>query len=174
RADAVVNNQRRAKIDGEGGLARQRRARRGHDCAGADGGGAGIAVVAGQRERPGSDLDQRRAAATQTAAVLDLSADGGGKIVAADGELVGAQEICASPFNGAGRDLIVAARSRGAGEVDDAAGIGDEAGAAAVAVGRELSERAVAGYGRAARGAGVGKREREEAVAGNTRISGRA
>src|SRR5215831_14109573 len=69
---------------------------------------------------------------------------------------------------------MVAARSRGAGEVDGAGGIGDEAGAAAVAVGRELSERAVAGYGRAARGASVGKREREETVASNGRISGRA
>ena len=172
--DAVADPQRRAQIHGESGLARQRCARRRHQRAGADGGGAGIAVVAGQCQRAGSGLDQGCAAAAESPAVLDVSADGGGKIVAADGELVGAQEIRAGALDRPGRDLIVAARPRGAGEVDRAAGIGDESGVAAGAVGGELRERAiVGGDGGAAGGTGVGKRQREAAIVCDARISGR-
>src|SRR5262249_50736179 len=99
---------------------------------------------------------------------------GGGKSVGGGGEGIGAQKIRAGALDRAGGDPIVAARSRGAGEIDEAAGIGDELGGAAVAVGGELRLcGVVGGNGRAAGGAGVGKRQREAAIVYDARISGR-
>src|SRR5436190_98248 len=125
-----------------------------------------------QRERAGSRLGERA-----VAAVLNRAAHRGRKVVAADDEPVRAKLICAGALDRTGGDVAVAERAGGAGEVDGAAGIGDQAGVAAVTVAGELRQRAaVGGNGRVAGGAGVGKRNESgaAAVVDDGRISGGA
>src|SRR5262249_61645573 len=59
-------------------------------------------------------------------AIADDAADCGTEVVAADGELVRAEKIIARARNRPGADIAVIGRPGGVGEIDDAAGIGDE------------------------------------------------
>ena len=71
-------------------------------CAACDGGGPRVAVGAGERQRPSTDLDQRTACSPESAAVADRSADRGAEIVAADRERLRAEEVSPLALDRAG------------------------------------------------------------------------
>src|SRR5690606_8956865 len=94
-----------------------------------DGGGAGKGIGAAERQCAGADLDQRRAVANSSfTAIEDAASDPGGEIIAADGELVAAEEIVAGAGDRAGADLVVAQHTGCLGEIDKTAHVGNELG----------------------------------------------
>src|SRR5262249_61708328 len=109
------------------------------------------------------------------AAIADNAADRRTEIVAANREQVRAEIVVAGPCNRAGADIAVPGRTGGVGEIDDAAGIGDELRVAAGAVVVELRERTVVrGDGRVGGGAVVVEREHAAVVVDNDGVAGRA
>jgi hypothetical protein len=76
-------------------------------------------------------------------AIADDAADRRTEVVAADREQVRAEVVIARARNRAGADIAVAVRAGRVGEIDAAAGIGDELRVAAGAVVVELRERTV-------------------------------
>jgi hypothetical protein len=106
--------------------------------------GAGIGVDAGQDQPAGADFLEIAWQAAAT--ILDRSADFGGEVVAADDQRVAAADIVGPrAFDRAGGDAAIAIGADAAAEVDDAAGIGDEARIAAGGIVVKVGFAAVVG-----------------------------
>src|SRR5262249_6110384 len=148
-----------------------------------DVGVTGVSAGARQRQRAAADLGQTAPGCVGAGAALEPSgtaiaddaADCGTEVVAADGELVRAEKIIARPCNRAGTDIAVAVPAGRIGEIDDAAGIGDELRVATVAVVVELrAPTAVRQNGRVGGGAVVVELSERTVVRDDGRIGGGA
>src|SRR6185312_10158993 len=97
-------------------------------------------VVAGERQRPSTDLGQRTACSARKAAIADRAADRGAEIVAADSERLRAEEVGPCARNRAGRHSDDHAR-----HIEYAARLGGERGIATGAGLEKLRRTAVVG-----------------------------
>src|SRR5262249_27155923 len=137
-ANGAGTRQHAAGIDGHG-----RDEGAGHvENALVDVGVTGVSARARQRQRAAADLGQPAPGCAGAGAALEPSgtaiaddaADCGTEVVAADGELVRAEKIIARAPNRPGADIAASSRPGRVGEIDDAAGAGDELRIAASAV----------------------------------------
>src|SRR5262249_6094095 len=109
------------------------------------------------------------------AAIADNAADRRTEIVATNREQVRAEIVVAGPCNRARADIAVPGRTGRVGEIDDAAGIGDELRVAAGAVVVELRERTVVrGDGCVGGGAVVVERQYGAGIVDDDGVAGRA
>src|SRR5262249_46232917 len=138
---------------------------------------------ASERRRAAADLGQPAPGCAGAGAALepggtaiaDDAAHHRTEVVAADGELVRAEKIIACARNRAGADIAVIGRPGRVGEIDGAAGIGDELRVTTVAVIVELREpTAVRRDGRVGGGAIIVEQEHAAVVDDDDGVSGRA